>query len=119
LAQDHTTALQSIGKDGVVTGKSFEFVKNFGAKAPACGALRHEVGRKTVLFSKHDIETDRERARLHQEVHHLREVIARPWPLADLGETRFVDVDDDDRAVVALWGRPWDLLLVEIKQCVP
>src|SRR5262249_51898276 len=62
-----------------------------------CGSLRGDAWRHSVRLRENDVEADRDGAEFGETGDAVRDDRARPGPLADLLEARFVDVDNDDR----------------------
>ena len=63
--------------------------------------VAHRFGRvagiEPVGFREHDVEGDHGGAELGQVGDQIRDVRPRPWPLSELGQALFVDIDNGDR----------------------
>ena len=75
--------------------------------------LQRLLGRAAIRFREHDIEGDRRGAGRGEALDQVRQVRARPRPLADAGERFVVDIDDLDRQVRIVGARREALVGVE------
>src|SRR3984957_20266503 len=95
LTKHHTGTPERIGQGLVVTRQSAQ---------PASGQfiqVAHIIGQdvrvQPVGFGKNHVESNGNGAKIGKVDDHVRQARARPRPLAELLQARFIDVDDGDR----------------------
>ena len=76
------------------------------------GIAGDSAWRQTVGFGEYNIECDDRRTHCAEFGDELSQLLARPWPLAELGQRGLVDINDADRQIL-LFARPYPLQLIK------
>ena len=94
-SENDRLSLDRRGESPVVVGKPRGgALGEFGADHRAqIALLREPRGRHAIGFRKHHVEGDRSGTKTGKTVDEPCKIIARPWPLPDLRERHFIDVD--------------------------
>jgi hypothetical protein len=84
---------------------------------PVCSAAiaearRGDAGRHSVRLGENDVKPNGDHPKLGELRDQVRNDRARPRPLSNLLEARFIDVDDDDRPRHRL---AWPQRLIEVE----
>jgi hypothetical protein len=93
LADHHARAPDGLRENLIVTRQVAQLVAR--VLVEIAEARRGNAGRHPVGLGENDVEADRHHAKLGEPRDKVRKDGARPRPLPDLLEARFVDVDDD------------------------
>ena len=94
FAEHHTRAPDGVGQH-LVVARQFAQLASRQIIQVAHGA-GGDVGIEPVGFGENHVECNGDRAKIGEVDDHVRKVRTRPWPLSELLQARFVDVDNGD-----------------------